>query len=56
MTMPATDYLPHFFISFLAISPAMAQQTDPGLAGCARIAEAVQRLACYDRLAGVAPV
>jgi phospholipase A1/A2 len=54
MTMPATDYCPLFLISFLAISPAMAQQTDPGLAGCARIADAGQRLACYDRLAGVA--
>jgi phospholipase A1/A2 len=53
--MPATDYGPLFLISFLAISPAMAQQTDSGLAGCARIADAGQRLACYDRLAGVAP-
>lgn len=34
----------------------MAQQTDPGLADYARIVEAGQRLACYDRLAGVAPV
>jgi phospholipase A1/A2 len=33
----------------------MAQETDPGLAGCARIADAGQRLACYDRLAGVSP-
>jgi phospholipase A1/A2 len=55
MTMPATDYGPLFLISILAISPAMAQQTDPGLAGCARVAEAGRRLACYDRLAGVAP-
>lgn len=33
----------------------MAQQTDPGVAGCARVNDAAQRLACYDRLAGVAP-
>ena len=33
----------------------MAQQADQGLAGCARIAEAGQRLACYDGLAGIAP-
>jgi len=33
----------------------MAQQTDPGLAGCARVTDVAQQLACYDRLAGVAP-
>jgi phospholipase A1 len=55
MTMPATNHRLFFLISFLATSPAMAQQTDPGLAGCARVTDAGQRLACYDRLAGVTP-
>ena len=55
MTMPAPDHRLFFLVSFLAIHPAMAQQTDPGLAGCARVTDAAQRLACYDRLAGVAP-
>ena len=55
MTMPAADHRFFFLVSFLAIPPAMAQQPDPGLAGCARVTDAAQRLACYDRLAGVTP-
>jgi phospholipase A1/A2 len=55
MTMPATNHRLFFLIPFLAISPAMAQQADPGLTGCARVTDASQRLACYDRLAGVVP-
>ena len=55
MTMPAPDHRLFLLIPFLAISPAIAQQTDPGLANCARVTDAAQRLACYDRLAGVAP-
>lgn len=56
MTMPATDYRLFLLIPFLAISPAIAQQTDPGLAGCARVTDAAERLACYDRLARVMAV
>jgi phospholipase A1 len=55
MTMPATNHRLFFLISFLAITPAIAQQADPRLADCARITDAAQRLACYDRLAGVVP-
>ena len=55
MTMPATDHRLILLIPFLAITPAIAQQADPGLAGCARVTDAAQRLACYDRLAGVKP-
>jgi phospholipase A1 len=40
-------------LSFFLITPALAQQGVPDLSGCARIADASQRLACYDRLAGV---
>jgi phospholipase A1 len=54
--MPAIHarFLP--FLSFLVLHPVLAQaakQPDQALAGCARIADAGQRLACYDRLAGV---
>ena len=55
MTMPATDHRLILLIPFLAINPAIAQQSDPGLASCARVTDAAQRLACYDRLAGVVP-
>jgi phospholipase A1 len=42
------------FSTLLLLSyPALAQQGAPGLSGCARIADGGQRLACYDRLAGV---
>lgn len=37
----------------LIVIPALAQQGAPDLSGCARIPGASQRLACYDRLAGV---
>jgi phospholipase A1 len=55
MTMLATNlrFLP--LVLFLAFNPAIAQQADPGLAGCARIAGAGQRLACYDHLAARIP-
>jgi phospholipase A1 len=55
MPMPARNHRLFLLLTFLAIHPAMAQQTDPGLADCARVTDAAQRLACYDRLAGVAP-
>jgi phospholipase A1 len=49
----------HRFLSLSALLllnyPALAQQTAPDLSGCARVPDAVQRLACYDRLAGVSP-
>lgn len=34
------------------MNPVSAQPVDAALAGCARIADATQRLACYDHLAG----
>ena len=45
-------------LPFFVVIPALAQQGAPDLSGCARIPDASQRLACYDRLAGVnrAPV
>jgi phospholipase A1 len=50
---------PQQFLSFSALLllsyPALAQQSAPDLSGCARLADAAQRLACYDRLAGVSP-
>jgi phospholipase A1 len=50
----------HRFLSFSALLllnyPVLAQQpAAPDLSGCSRIPDAVQRLACYDRLAGVSP-
>lgn len=53
--MPARNHRLFLLLTFLAIHPAMAQQTDPGLADCARVTDAARRLACYDRLAGVTP-
>ena len=53
--MPATHYRLLSLASLFVLNPVMAQQADPGLAGCARIADAGQRLACYDSLARVAP-
>jgi phospholipase A1 len=47
---------PYQFLSVLAVilaNPAFAQQTDASLSGCTGIADGAQRLACYDRLAGV---
>jgi phospholipase A1 len=49
---------PYRFLSVLAVllaNPAFAQQADASLSGCAVIADGAQRLACYDRLAGVNP-
>jgi len=53
--MPATHYRLLSLASLFVLNPVMAQQADPGLAGCTRIVEAGPRLACYDRLAGVTP-
>ena len=39
----------------LSSAAAWAEPTDPGLAECARIGAAADRLACYDKLAGRAP-
>jgi len=51
-TMPAlhTRLLP--LLPLLVLNPVLAQQADTTLSSCARIADAGQRLACYDRLAG----
>ena len=54
--MISTSPKPYRFLSVLAVfvlHPALAQQGTTDLAGCARITDAAQRLACYDRLAGV---
>jgi len=53
--MSATHYRLLSLASLFVLNPVMAQQADPGLAGCARIVDAGQRLACYDGLAGIAP-
>ena len=55
MAAKHTRFLP--LLPLLVLNTALAQQTqqaDTGLAGCARITEASQRLACYDGLAGAA--
>ena len=41
--------------ALFVVNSALAQQGGPDLAGCAQITDAAQRLACYDRLAGVSP-
>lgn len=51
--MPSNPYRFLPLLPFLVITPALAQQGSPDLSGCARITDATQRLACYDRLAGV---
>jgi phospholipase A1 len=53
--MPATHYRLLSLLPLLALNPALAQQADANLSGCARIVDAGQRLACYDGLAGAAP-
>jgi phospholipase A1 len=50
-----TQQLLSFSALFLLNYSALAQQAAPELSGCSRIPDAVQRLACYDRLAGVSP-
>lgn len=54
--MPAKPYRLLPLLSLLSLHPAFAQQADAGLGACARIVETAPRLACYDRLAGVAPM
>jgi phospholipase A1 len=54
-TMPATPYRLLTLLPLLALNPAFAQQADAALSACAAIGDAPQRLACYDRLAGVKP-
>jgi len=53
--MPANPYRLLPLLPLLVLNPALAQQADAGLSSCARVTDAVQRLACYDRLAGAAP-
>ena len=47
MTMPAK--ITASFSHFLAINRAVIQETDPGLAGYARVTDSAQGLACYDQ-------
>jgi phospholipase A1 len=54
-TMPSTTQRLLPLLPFLFITPALAQQNAPDLSGCTSITDAAQRLACYDRLAGVNP-
>jgi phospholipase A1 len=59
LTQRLTQRLPHPFLLCLplvSVIPASAQQADAALAGCVRITDDAQRLACYDRLAHVAQV
>jgi phospholipase A1 len=51
--MPAPRHRLLSLLPLLLINPALAQQTTPALSGCAGIADGGQRLACYDRAAGV---
>lgn len=52
--MPATPYRLLSLFPLFAIAPVFAQADAP-LAACAGIGDATQRLACYDRVAGVRP-
>jgi phospholipase A1 len=54
-TMSAKPYRFLSVLTVLVLNPAFAQQTGAGLSGCAGIGGGAQRLACYDRLAGVQP-
>jgi phospholipase A1 len=55
MASPAKTYRFLSALGFLVLNPALAQQNDAGLSGCAAVADSTQRLACYDRLAGLNP-
>lgn len=50
MPVPAYRFLPLSVLLF--VTPVSAEPLDAALAACARVLEASQRLACYDRLAG----
>jgi phospholipase A1 len=49
--MPAKRHRLLSSLPFLLVYPAFAQQAPASLADCAPIADSVQRLACFDRLA-----
>lgn len=53
--MPTKTYRFLSVLTLFALNPALAQQAAPELAGCTQITDPGQRLACYDRLAGVQP-
>jgi phospholipase A1 len=42
-------------LTLLVFKPAFAQQAAPDLSVCTRMTDSAQRLACYDRVAGVNP-
>jgi phospholipase A1 len=50
--MPPKPYRFFSVLALFVLHPALAQQGVPDLSGCARIPDATQRLACYDRLPG----
>ena len=53
--MPTKTYKYLSVLTLLVLKPALAQQVAPDLSACTQMTDSVQRLACYDRLAGVNP-
>jgi phospholipase A1 len=53
--MPTKTYRFLSVLTLLALKPAFAQQVAPDMSACTRMTDGAQRLACYDRLAGVNP-
>jgi phospholipase A1 len=53
--MPTKTYRFLSVLTLLVLKPALAQQAPSDLSACTRMTDAAQRLACYDRYAGVNP-